>query len=730
MTLAKSLNAAKRLERTDNLDDAAKIYGEILARYPKNINARKALESLSKRLRQSCDPSAAIQAQLTNGFAAGHFRVTATTAAELVRKHQDSFFLWFLLGRCYLQIGALDKSASCLTRACDIDPKSSDSQTQLGNARKQQHKYHDAIAHYTRAIELAPNDIAALNNLGNTLSTLGRFTEAAQYQGKARRLAPDNVQLQFNLANTLRQLGDLDAAKQLYATAAKTSPDFAAAHYNLGQVNGQQGNRIVAIANFDAALKVSPNDDRVRVQKLHQMAHVNDWRWLGEYQEHRRHLGFRGTTCTPFALLSMEDNPDFLRLRTQAYAEQKFRDIAPPLPARASQRPARLRVGYFSADFHAHATMHLMGGLFEHHDRSKFEILAYSYGPDQHDDSRKRLINNISIFREMHGASDTDFVAAAQTDKLDVAVDLKGYTGDNRSEIFANRLAPVQLSYLGYPGTMGTAAFDYLIGDHTVCPPGSERHYNEHLIRMPHSYQINDDKREISSRQFTRQDCGLPNDAFVFCCFNNSYKITPQEFDIWMRLLTQVEGSVLWLLRSNEWSQTNLRREAEMRGVDPDRLIFADHMPQQDHLARQKVADLFLDTFTYNAHTTGSDALWAGLPVLTLMGQQFAARVGASLLNAVGLPELITETKSNYEARALELATTPRLLLALRSKLQANRRHAPLFNTEAFARALEQGYDMAFDRHMKGLAPCHLNVPDLTAKTPNRTASKHTVAVA
>ncbi|MVO18649.1 tetratricopeptide repeat protein [Parasedimentitalea huanghaiensis] len=712
MTLAKSLNAAKRLERTDKFDDAAKIYGDILARYPRNVNARKALESLSQRLRQASDPPAVVKARLAKGFAAGQFRVTATSTAELVREYQDSHFLWSLLGRCYLELGALDKSASCLTRACDIDPKSGESRTLLGNALKQQRKFHDAITQYSKVIEAEPDNLAALNNLGNTLATLGRFPEAAQHQATACKLAPQNAQLRYNHAGTLRQLGDLKGAKDLYESAVKISPDFAAAHFNLGQINGLLGNRTEAIRNFDGALEVNADDDRSRVQKLHQMAHISDWRWPEEYQQHRRHLGLRGTACSPFAMLSMEDNPDLLRHRTQAYAEQQFSDVAPPLPARASKRPDRLRVGYFSADFHAHATMHLMGGLFEQHDPDRFEVVAYSYGPNRQDDSRKRLLSHVAQFREMSNVSNTNFVAAVQADKLDIAVDLKGYTGDNRSALFATRLAPVHMSYLGYPGTMGTPAFDYLIGDHTVCPPGSERHYSEHLMRMPHSYQINDDQRQISDRQFTREACGLPKDAFVFCSFNNSYKITPREFDIWMRLLAQVDDSVLWLLRSNEWSQANLQREAEARGIDPSRLIFADRMPQQDHLARQKLADLFLDTFIYNAHTTASDALWAGLPVLTLMGQQFASRVGASLLNAVGLPELITQSEGDYEARALELARSPDDLLGLRNKLATNRNTAPLFQTKAFTRALERGFDMAFDRYLNGLAPDHLNVPE------------------
>jgi len=354
--------------------------------------------------------------------------------------------------------------------------------------------------------------------------------------------------------------------------------------------------------------------------------------------------------------------------------------------------------------------MYLMAGLLREHDRSRFEIHAFSYGPERDDSQQALARTSVEHFHEVSGLSDQDLVALAREQQLDIAIDLKGFTGGTRAPLFAERLAPVQISYLGYPGSLGTPAIDYVITDNVVSPPGSERHFEEHLIRLPHSYQPNDDQRHIAPRQFTRADCDLPEEGFIFCCFNNSYKVTPREFDVWMRLLSQVEGSVLWLLSSGPTSEANLRREAAARGVDPARLIFAERMAQDEHLARQKVADLFLDTFTVNAHTTCSDALWAGLPVLTLPGRQFAARVGASLVSAANLPELIADSEADYEARAYALAMDPEHILSLRSKLMVNRRKAPLFDSAGYARHLEAAFDAAFERWRTGEAPTHLTL--------------------
>jgi predicted O-linked N-acetylglucosamine transferase (SPINDLY family) len=307
--------------------------------------------------------------------------------------------------------------------------------------------------------------------------------------------------------------------------------------------------------------------------------------------------------------------------------------------------------------------------------------------------------------------NDMEIFELASSDNLDIAIDLKGYTKDMRLSPFANGLAPVQISYLGYPGTLGTDFIDYIIADPILIPEGKRQYYSEQIIYLPNTYQPTDNTRAISGKVITRENMGLPSDGFVFCCFNNNYKISPKEFDIWMCLLNKVEGSVLWLLKSNKWAECYLKKEAKARGISGDRLIFAEKLVNSEHLARHSLADLFLDTFNVNAHTTATDALWAGLPVVTKVGLGFAARVAGSLLNAVGLPELITETEKDYEALILELATNPKKLSEVKEKLANNRLTQPLFNTELYTKHLENGYQQAYQNYFDGNLPQTIIVP-------------------
>ncbi|MDE4134878.1 tetratricopeptide repeat protein [Phaeobacter sp. QD34_3] len=728
MTIATSLNKAQRLERNAKLDDAALVYSDILSKYPKNTRARKALDSLQQRMQSEQNPPTEVQKKLAASFAAGQYQATASSCASLLNTYRRSHFLWDTLGQCHLKAGNLDEAATCLNKACELNPRAPGTYAAMAEVCNRMGRTSDAIALYRKSLSLDGNHLVSLNNLANILSDQDQMAEAVDLLERASKLCPDNPKLIYNFANTLRRMGKLAEAKQLYEKASELSPDLTEARFNLGQIELASGNQEDAIRNFEAVLDANPGDDRARAQKLHMKAQINDWDWVDEYGDHRRNMGLQGVSCSPFIMMTLEDNPDLLRLRTQAYANEKLPSPAHSTAARPAQRPQKLRIGYLSADFQDHATMHLMGGLFAKHDSNRFEITAYSYGTAPSDEARSRVARNVARFRDVAGMPDRQLIETVQADGLDIAIDLKGYTGETRCELFAERLAPLHVSYLGYPGTMGSTAFDYLIGDPVTCPLGSERFFEEHLIRMPHSYQVNDRERIISGQQFTRRDCGLPDDGVVFCCFNNSYKITPREYDIWMRLLNQTPGSTLWLLDTGALSRDNLRREAKARGIDPDRLVFAPRIAQAEHLARHRVADLFLDTFTMNAHTTASDALWAGLPVLTMPGRQFASRVGASLVSAVGLPEMIVKTEAEYEEKALTLAHDLEALAALRGKLMRTRLSSPLFDTEGFARDLEQGFDMIFDRYLKGLPPAHVDVPAFKTRSTSPGGEKVSAA--
>jgi glycosyltransferase involved in cell wall biosynthesis len=412
-----------------------------------------------------------------------------------------------------------------------------------------------------------------------------------------------------------------------------------------------------------------------------------------------------GRSCTsPFMFLNVSDNPAALRQCAATHALQ-FSDIAVSLgPLAARDSNGRIRLAYVSPDFGQHPVSYLIADLIEQHDRSRFEVIGVSLARGGNDPWRQRLVDGFDRFFDMRAESDESVVRRLRELRVDIAVDLAGYTTSSRPTVFASRAAPIQVNYLGFPGTMGAGFMDYILADRFVIPEAQQPHYTEKVVYLPDSFQ-SAAHRQIGERTPTRRELRLPDKGFVFCCFNNTYKIHPDLFDIWMRLLAQVEGSVLWVSRSNELVEQNLRREAQSRGVDPDRLVFAPRAPFEEYLARYRQADVFLDTLPFNAGTTASDALWAGLPVLTCSGRSFASRMAGSLLHAAGLPELVTDSLEEYEALALRLAQDPALLGSIRDKLGSNRATAPLFDVDRFRRHIEAAYRRMFDTDQRGEPP-------------------------
>jgi predicted O-linked N-acetylglucosamine transferase (SPINDLY family) len=384
---------------------------------------------------------------------------------------------------------------------------------------------------------------------------------------------------------------------------------------------------------------------------------------------------------------------------------------APLLRVSPTEPNAKIRIGYLSGEFRQQATSLLLVGVLEQHDRSAFEIFAIDNGYDDGSDTRRRIAGAVDGIVNISALNDPQAVDAIRAQRIDILVNLNGYFGEQRTGIFARRAAPIQVNYLGFPGTLGAGFMDYILADQYVLPADHRQFYSEKVAWLPNCYQANDDRREISTRAFTREEVGLPRQGFVFCCFNNAYKITPDVFDSWMRILAAVDGSVLWLLEDSAAAVANLRREAQVRGIDPARLVFAVRMPPAEHLARHRCADLFLDTLPYNAHTTASDALWAGLPLLTCRGETFAGRVAASLLQNLGMPELVAANRDDYERMAIGLAQNPERLSSIREKLSANRLKMPAFDTPRLARDIETAFRKMAERAKAGLAPGHIAVP-------------------
>ena len=617
---------------------------------------------------------------------------------------QDATF-HFNMGSALRGTGNLEDSIKSFKKGLKIQPNNAVAINNMANTLKDKGDIKAAIVSYKRALEIQPDLAEAYNNMGNAHKLKGDLEAAIVSYKQALKIQPDYAHTHNSLGCVMTEKEDPEAAMTNFKRAVQIDPNFFEAHFNLGATFMDQNDPEAAITSFEFALNVEPTYEYARAAKMCEQGKMCDWDALELDRKYVPKLGTTTQRIQPFSFLVFDDSPKNNQTRAELKASIDFKrkpilHSPPPI-----KKPKRLRIGYFSADFHNHATMFLMAKVFEAHDPENFEIYAYSFGPDKNDEMRQRLINAVDVFRDVIGINDRTIAVIAQQDKIDIAIDLKGHTKDAKTGIFAYRAAPLQINYLGYPGTMGCDFIDYIIADKITIPDQYEPYYNESIIRLPHSYQATDDTRVISDCHVTRSQFGLPEHGFVFCCFNNNYKITPTEFDIWMRILKTVNGSVIWLFKSNKWAQENLQLEAEKRGVSRDRLVFAEVLPQAEHLARQRLADLFIDTFNYNAHTTASDALWAGLPVVTKLGKGFSARVGGSILTAVGLPELITQTEQEYEALIIELATNPHRLAAIKQKLEQNRLTTPFFNTELFTKHLEDGYQQAYQLYFDNKKP-------------------------
>jgi protein O-GlcNAc transferase len=715
LKLDQALRLAKKMANEGCLGDAKRTYQDILVKFPKNKRAIDGLKGLAGgpvgKASKVQEPPENQQQSIINLYSQGQLQRALEQVEILLQQFPSSSFLYNISGAVYKELGQLDACVEAYSKALAIKPDDAEVYSNMGNALQDQGKLDEAIEAYNKALAIKPDYADAYYNMGNALQEQGKLEEAIEAYNKSLSIQPDNAEAYSNMGATLQEQGKLKYSIEAFSNALTLQPDNAEAYNNMGLTLKDQGKLEEAIAAFNKALAIQPDYEAARGQKLHQLAHICDWDAIGKDSTLIPSLGTSEKFVPPFVMLSLEDAPDSHRIRSEVYAKAMYPQRPLPLPALPSKKPKRIRIGYFSADFHNHATMYLMAKVFAAHDRQKFEVYAYSYGPDANDQMRQVLIKSVDVFEDVREMGFKDTALRSRQDKIDIAVDLKGHTQDQRLGIFAYRPAPTQISYLGYPGTIGAEFIDYIVADPVVVPSNRRRAYSEEIIYLPHTYQPNDDKRVISQKVTTKADMGLPEDGFVFCCFNSNYKISPAEFDIWMRLLGKVNGSVLWLLKSNRWAEQNLQREAEKRGIQANRLVFAEKLPHDQHLGRQKHADLFIDTFNVNAHTTASDALWAGLPIVTKLGQGFAARVAGSLLTAVGLTELITENEQDYEALILELATNPVKLANVREKLAVNRLSQPLFDTQQYTKHLEDAYQQAYQNYFEGKSPQTIVVP-------------------
>lgn len=596
-------------------------------------------------------------------------------------------------------------------------PDSIDALELMGAVLFEQGHADDAIELLERAVSLAPKNVSSLANLGIALTRSGNPERGLATLSAAVEIEPSNAALHVALGNAFALLGRKDEAIVSYQAGVKLDGRNPGAFTNLAGLLMSSGRRTEALKAYDAALKLQPGALDAIWGRLACQLKACDWTDFDQRLSRVLQIAEKGPLLsTPAFTIKLVSDDATTQLRL---AERATANAARGVQAADRRRvrrdvPKRLRIVYVGADFRDHATANLTSGLFEAHDRSKFEVIALSFGGRRADTSDERIENACEHFEDAHNLDEAEIAARLQALNADIAIDLMGHTKNAKPGIFLRRPAPVQVNYLGFPGTSGSAAMDYLVADAFIAAEGLRSAASEKLVLMPDCYQPNDDKKTISGTLWQRDDAGLPGNSFVFASFNQAQKITPQVFAVWMRILQQCDGSVLWLLDEGEDVRSNLRAQAVRLGIEPSRLVFAPRLERADHLARIALTDLCLDTFPYTSHTTGSDALWAGVPVLTCVGQSFAARVCGSLLTVVGVPELLTSDFDAYQEKAVRLAHHRDELQGLRSRIAASRMTSPLFDTTRYARHLELAFEEMVKINRAGIEPRDIDVRQLT----------------
>lgn len=642
------------------------------------------------------------------------------------------------------ELGRFEDALEAYQSAIALQPGYAEAYSNLGNALQALGRHEESLEHYKNAITLDPNYSDAYANQGNAYQALGRYQEALGSYERAVEVDPNCSQAFYGVSRLFLLRKQYDSALGCCIQALITKPSYQEAFSLKGQIYLQVKDYQNALAAYDELLQLNPTSCEAWISKGHIYSEMKefakakdsfqkafeikpdtdfllgtiiqndlqicDWSSLDlEIKQLTDGIKDGKRVAIPYNLISLLDDRRQIRRSIEIYAQAVQGNIQRVMQEKRSSA-GKIRLGYFSADFHNHPTAYLIAELFECHDKDKFELIAFVFGRNAPDEMRARLERSFDQFVDLNGMTDEEAAKLSREMQIDIAIDLKGFTKEARPKIFMYGAAPIQISYLAFPGTMGLPCFDYVIADPILIPKSSQDGFVEKVIYMPNSYQINDRNRAISPNIPQRESFGLPSNGFVFCSFNNNYKITSTVLDRWAKILSAIEGSVLWLYGDNPYAINNLLNHLQARNIAPQRVVIAGRMDSADHLARYKLADLFLDTSPCNAHTTASDALWAGLPVLTMIGESFGARVAASLLNAVGLPDLVVDSQDEYVNLAVEIANNPQKLREIKSRLEKNLHTKPLFDTPLFTRHLESAYKLAYNRHLDNLAPDHIYV--------------------
>jgi predicted O-linked N-acetylglucosamine transferase (SPINDLY family) len=729
------VNKATALFELGRYDEAGAAYDKALALKPGLAEAWLGRGSISiqrKRFDDALadfDKALALKPDLT-AASLGRGRAFAYTKRydEALAAYEKTLALkpdladaWLGRGNVFTELERYEEALAAYDRALTLKPRLENAWLGRGNVYAALKRYDEAFAAYDEALALKPDLANAWLGRGNVFTSLERYDDALSAYDEALVLKPDLENAWLGLGNLCSSLKRYDKALAAYDKALELKPDFEAAWFGRGNILTDLRRHEDAFIAYDRAFVLDPDLKAVEGARLHAKMQCCDWRNFDkESKSLIASMKNKNPAALPWVLLSISANPQEQLEYAKVWALKNNPAFPSPIWQGEIYKNKKIRVGYVSSDFRSHAVAYLLAGVFESHDRRRFEIFALSTGHDDKSAMRDRLKSAFDEFTDVSDKSDRDIADQIRALNIDILVDLMGYTSDMRLGILTQRPAPVQVAYLGYAGTTGATFVDYLIADRTVIPLSHQMHYVEKIAYLPHCFLPHDVMgRQISDKPLIRSDFGLPERGCVFCCFNNTYKLNPDVFQSWMTIMKATDGSVLWLSELRESAQNNLRKEARAAGVDAGRLVFAKRLASvAEHLARHQLADLFLDTTPYNAHTTASDALWAGLPVLTEIGETFAARVAASLLTDVGLTELIARSRTEYQKLAIELANDPARLAKIKDKLRAGRVTSPLFNTQLFTRHLEGAYEAMYRRYQAGLAPDHITVEDKEESEP------------
>ncbi|HEY3431186.1 MAG TPA: tetratricopeptide repeat protein [Rhodocyclaceae bacterium] len=615
---------------------------------------------------------------------------------------------WYNLGLAYKGLGQKDKAIDALSYAGNLTKDSVDAQNSVGFQLLELGDVLGAELHLKQALKLNPRYALAHSNWGLLLEKQNNFQGAEKAFRKALELQPELLPVYINLGGILNAQGKFQSAIPACRKAVEFLPDSSKAWNNLGSALSGNKQYQAAVECYEKCLRISPETPFVLGHLASDLLSICSWEKYGAVHDALINgVNSDDKVATPFQALVITENPALQRRAAEIYVTEYFSVLREKRLASQDRKNGKIRVAYYSSDFFNHPVSLLLAGILKAHDKDKFEIIGVDLGgARKNDDVHHEIKKHCDVFIEAGDMCNDEILHISREHCIDIAVDLNGHTGESRTGVFAAGVAPIQVNYLGYTGTMGADFMDYIVADKVTIPEPQQHFYQEKVITLPECYFPPNQYDPIANRSFRREECGLPAQGFVFGCFNNSYKLNPTIFESWGRILKQVDGSVLWLSGMQELVRDNLREEAIKYGINPGRLIFADRVPSRsEHLSRHRLMDLFLDTLPYNAHTTASDALTVGVPVLTCMGDAFASRVAASLIQSVGLEELVTDNLPAYEAMAIALAKDPEKLIQLKNRLAQNLATSSLVNVARYARNLESAYETMYERFQSGLAP-------------------------